>query len=736
MRKRAVFLVEVFLLLTFSALAQVQFSEVMYDFPGTDTKHEWVELYNSGPENVNLSRWNLREGNTNHALSLISGSLILGRGEYALIADDAPTFLSDYPDFSSSLYDSVFTSGLSNYGEELSLLNSSGKCIDNLTYDVSLGAAGNGATICSFNGTWTECLATPGAENKINLTIPQNNTNSTNNDSVNYPNLILTPYLNGVLYTSSSYDDLFKISINNKDNCSSKDTIVIEYNISGRDFFRTSNFTKEVGCSSYASTGEFAPTLAGEYLLCGKVTLSSVSETNFSDNQVCFTIQVKDTAQISCDVNLNINLGENLIYQQGQSLSYSFSVNNDSFPFSIEYWIEDLFGGMVKSKYSTTSLSQKTWKADISEEDRVLYLKAKLTPSCNDTNQSDNLAQKMFIVANKGNAGIVNSTNQTNDTSSISDGSTIRINQITPTSPEWGEMLKVGLDIYRGNTAKYVVYVRVEKNGKTVSEETKVNLNSKHTSYGLSLPVQLDSLCDEDSSTVVLVVEGLDQSAENSFIIEGNNCEEVDEEQSSSDDEVSSSSSATSSFEDYEEDVSYELVDLPISVYSGESLNFRVKIKGDEWDHFFQTYGYMYRGSRCYSCLNETIEREEGLQEFLLGYEEERLLLFSLPLDPNLDPGEYNLKVKFHKDGQITPYQLQNKVIVEGTSSSSEGSAQPLVTQGEKELELIPVAAKRTILNQSYFLVYESSSEKAKKVVPYLLAVVFGLIALVLIKKR
>ena len=43
-------------LMPHSAYASVIISEIMYDPQGTDTDHEWVELYNSGSDAVEITK--------------------------------------------------------------------------------------------------------------------------------------------------------------------------------------------------------------------------------------------------------------------------------------------------------------------------------------------------------------------------------------------------------------------------------------------------------------------------------------------------------------------------------------------------------------------------------------------------------------------------------------------------------------------------------------------------------
>jgi hypothetical protein len=139
--------------------AQVVFTEVMYDVPGTDTGREWVEVQNNGTDSVDLSTYKLFEANTNHRIEA-QGSASLPAGSYAIIADDSSKFKIDYPSYSGLLFSSSFS--LSNTGEPLSLKTADGTVADSVSYDVSIGAAGNGKTLQKQNTSWIEGDATPG----------------------------------------------------------------------------------------------------------------------------------------------------------------------------------------------------------------------------------------------------------------------------------------------------------------------------------------------------------------------------------------------------------------------------------------------------------------------------------------------------------------------------------------------------------------------------------------------
>lgn len=338
--------------------------------------------------------------------------------------------------------------------------------------------------------------------------------------------LTLAPYLDDEIFTGTSYTHLFKITIKNK-NCSVQDLVTVEYNITGTSFFKLENFNKKVGCSSYAETGEFTPISAGDYLLCGRIINSSIPPENYSSQLTCKNFNVIETANLSCNYSLSIKAEETLIYQQGQSIEFTPTLNQEDFPFTIDYWIEDLFGNLAKPKVTTANTNQKSWKTNIEETDKVLLIKAKVYPKCQDTNLSDNSAEKMFIVANKDfhqDSGNSEAKDSASSKSSETDSS-IKIIKITPDDPTFGELVKAELEIYKGDTGKYSLSAWAESGGKEISEKTKVNLKDKYQTYKITLPIQLDPNCDlkikEGKATIQ--VEGLDESAKETISLNGIN---------------------------------------------------------------------------------------------------------------------------------------------------------------------------------------------------------------------
>ena len=524
----------IFLLIILPSLysADLIFTEIMYDPSNSDTGYEWLEIFNDADSSFNLSKIKFREGNTNHGLILIQGSPLLLPYSYAIITDDSSNFLSVQNTFNATVFDTSFTSGLSNSGEELTLIYTNNTNITTIFYNTSLGANGNNQTLCLLNNSWQSCYSTPGKINKIFTTPPpQNNSDITNitNTTSNNINIKIIPYPYSSIFINQNYDHFFKLIIENKDNCSLDDTIQVNYNITAypNNLIKISSFAKTLGCSSYSSTGEFTPPQAENYTICAKIINSSITQDNLEDNSLCYNFSVIDNSLSPCDLSLAMNTDENIIYQQEQSIKFQPELNNDSFPFIIEYWIEDLFGNILKNKLNTTNTNKKSWKTDIEEQDRVLFIKSNLYSQCNDTNISNNYAEKMFIVTNNLIKTTDNSYTSSNlpepSSSSQENQSSLKINKISPVKPSYGKLIKVYATIYKGSTSKYSLSAWAEQDSHKISEATSFHLNTKYQEYELTIPLQIKPNCDEshDNGAAEIILDGLGQKIEYSFNIEG-----------------------------------------------------------------------------------------------------------------------------------------------------------------------------------------------------------------------
>lgn len=130
------------------ASAQVKISEIMYDPEGSDTKREWIEIFNTGTENIDLGTYFFFENNVHHKLTAQSSSILVP-GAYAIIVDSIPEVLADFSGYSGLIFDSAFS--LNNTGETISLANPQKVIINSATYDSNMGANNTGQSL-QING--------------------------------------------------------------------------------------------------------------------------------------------------------------------------------------------------------------------------------------------------------------------------------------------------------------------------------------------------------------------------------------------------------------------------------------------------------------------------------------------------------------------------------------------------------------------------------------------------------
>lgn len=618
--------------------AAIIINEVMYDPSGTDTGHEWIEIYNNGNA-VNLTNWKFYEANVNHGLTLINGSWILT--DYAVIADDATLFFSDYPNFNGTLFDSTFS--LSNSGEAIALKDSGSNVIDQVNYSTAVGGGGNGKSIGIFNNAWNETIPTPGKINNVSIAA-----------STTGQDLSLEVYLDNILTIYAYYDKLFKI-VNVRPEYGRVYNITVNYTISlNTTLIKQSSFTKsEVNQYTTTDTGDFTPAIAGNYTVCGIIIRSTANDTNSQNDAACKEVKVIDTSSEPCNVSINLS-AQKLFYQNAETVLYDIKLNNESFSYLIEYWIEDLFGGIVKDRYNSSNTNQRSWTPHIEEPDKVVLIKARIAfLACNDSNKTDNFAEAMVVI--NGTKGDMN--NGPNSSISIDTIYTGTDNEV-----QFGDIVRARLKIYKGDSTKKQIKLYAEDgSGNDASRvQSTFNLENQFTYYDLTVPVQLVANCDLKlpDGPYNLVAEGLDLIEKKSFRISGTISSVCEPEGIGSASDGSKLSYAKSS---------YTMIGVPDKAVPGEEFGLKVRIfNHDDKPHDFETWGYVYRGPKSYSGEYESNKESETVGE---GSYKDVLLRFTV--DEGTEPGAYKLKVKIRKDSQKTTTDLTDSLnIVRGIAKS------------------------------------------------------------------
>lgn len=643
------------LLLIVKLVFSVRINEVMYNPSGSDSDHEWIEIYNNGSD-IDIRGWKFFENNQNHGLTLKQGNWTIKNNSYAIIAEDWDTFLLDYPNFNVTLFDSSFDLKNSE-GEFIAIKNGTTYFISNLTYNISIGANGDGNSLQLVNETWYALTPTPGTENIFIFNETQENgTNITGKD------LEITVNLNGVLDLFVEYNSLFKIT--NKDHESGITdyiNVTVFYNISKKTLIKE-DFFNIIDLNSYktSQTGNIIFNETGNYTICGQII--NTTETNYNKNNdfVCKNVLIIDTRKILCNVSISIST-DNLIYNNSESIKFYNLLNNESFLYKIEYWIEDLFNNLVKNKINTSNTNQKSWTPNIDESVQVFLIKNRIVELyCNDTYLDDNSAEKLIIVKGEKKKE-----------------SNISIDKIylgSDNKAKFGESIRIRVNIYKGEETKNNVKLWFEDAGNKISKTTSTNLYTEFTNYDMTLAVQLDPNCNErkPNGMYKLYVSGFDLNDSRDVLIEGvksSNCEKI---------RVSSSGSGGSKAK-----VSvplYEIINIPDEVNVNQEFSSKIKINNDDSTiHSYKIWSYVYRGSKSYSG-----EREANLKKLTIPAKSSVTIKLKNKVS---EGGDFKFKIKIRKDSQKTTKDITRDIKVN-----------PLIN--ENGLDILKLIEERIDINQ------------------------------------
>ena len=110
----------------------VVINEINYNsYNGFDTE-DWIEIYNSGEMNIDISGWMLKDDDNTHSY-IFPEETILNTNEFLIISNDINAFYEHYP--SEIPVIGPFDFGLSGGGDEVRIFDSNNSLIDSVHYD-------------------------------------------------------------------------------------------------------------------------------------------------------------------------------------------------------------------------------------------------------------------------------------------------------------------------------------------------------------------------------------------------------------------------------------------------------------------------------------------------------------------------------------------------------------------------------------------------------------------------
>lgn len=334
--------------------------------------------------------------------------------------------------------------------------------------------------------------------------------------------LHITASENFTLFESNSY----KVIVRNNETADEQINITLLRTISSNQtiiYQKSGNYSLK---KSVTKTYQWTPQVSGNYTICANITSSTINDMHPYNDAECRNVRVINTSvdengtdvneserltNFTCDLEVRVS-ARKFFFDSKEGLGIKVAVEDINHSgiehsFSLAYWIEDLFGNVVKARYEknyTINLSEtRTYNphAPMITDSEAYVIKAEITdPRCNDTSMENNYNETMILV--KGIAG-----------EEADDESRIEITKVNPDKTTFGDIIDVSIDAYRGDTLKYSLGVWVERmdDGFDVSEKSTVHLKNKNTEYSLKIPVVIKSNCNEKYKTgkYELIAEGL-----------------------------------------------------------------------------------------------------------------------------------------------------------------------------------------------------------------------------------
>lgn len=377
----------IIILILFSQTAySMQMTEILFNPEGTDTGREWIEVTLDESEGcLNLTEFRLFEGNTNHNIYSMDEEIFCS---HAIICNDLDKFLQEYPYMNLTqeerqmivVYKSSFS--LSNSGEELALKKGS-EILEYLNYSTLLEyiTVEEGYSLELMDDTWRRSASLGGSPVERSIVEADISVNMSINTSIN--NTI-----------DSTSNITINVTINNT---------VIDNTSDSSDDYTINTSDSDTGNPSYNETQQQDDGDDGqqneENQTYQNHTTDTYTEENMEENgnftgcYVSLDIRLKNDSLTMPYINLN---GAQIKFYNKLEFKDNISTKN----YSIEYWIEDITGNMLKSRMITNNQDEKSFTPNIDETDRIIFIKGVIKDiACNITKGAD---EQAVLVQNRG----------------------------------------------------------------------------------------------------------------------------------------------------------------------------------------------------------------------------------------------------------------------------------------------------------------------------------------------
>lgn len=674
--KKSIFLFFLFLPIVFS----LEITEIMYSpLDG----NEWIEMLTDNK--INFSDVLLKDNYyTDEIICCEFNSAcnyIVPENTYFLIFDQ-DTSIRNLTEYYFCVDDNSIGNGLGNSQDSISILRNNQKiAIKNYT-----GSVAKGNTLALINNSWYETTPTPGKKNCLS--------NEAKEEKI--PEIEISAQVSEPVFIGIE-QKLFKIRNKDYPEFSLEINLSFYLNIS-LDNEVIHEETKELSFKSYSTNTKYEFEKLGNYVVCGKIMNSNIEEHKTQNNSVCYTVYVIDSSNTPCNVSLFLET-EKQIYEEDEKIKFDNVLSDESYPFVIEYWIEDLFGNIVKSKVLTENTNLKSYTPKLNSDDKAFLIKSRLfLVLCNNSN--NNTYSEKLVVA-KGTFEKEESGQKKTD---------IEIVKIYSTNNfvYFGDVVKTRIKVIKGDTSKTAVKAYVEDN-KKISEITSFNLYGKNQEYELVIPVKIKNNKEGKYSEgkYNFIVEGLGKSDKKTINVKNKklNTEEI----------VLA-----------EKTKEYDLIYYPENISLNNSCLSLLKISNkDDAPHNYSVWSYFYSGHVPYSG-----EREKNKIIVNLVPLQEKIFPLQNKLIKETDK-ELKLKLKIQREDRNVPYEITKKINLVQEKKQTLNEFDVKKSMFNQGLEVQNYKKNTSITSN---VIYESSTTKLKNYSKYFLVFVI-LLGLFLLRK-
>lgn len=414
-----------------------------------------------------------------------------------------------------------------------------------------------------------------------------------------------------------------------------------------------------------------------------------------------------------CDYAVNFILQKTLF---DNSSDFTFKIRASKISgtttnFTMRAKIEDLNGKFIRdyAPFTNESITTKMTSSELTpnlDEGKSYILDSNITTECNDSDIESNFDTQIITIKGK----------PLDEKSSISIENVLDLGN--DNEAKFGQIIRVRLDAYKGNTNKESIAVWIEdNNGNRVSKQSRTGLETKYTNYSLTIPVQIDPNCDEkfDNDDYIIKSEGLDSKDEEEIRI-GDLTDSICDVKI-----VESKKSAAKG-------LGFELQDFNEVIDASKKFSTKIVLDNNNDDMIgIKLWSYVYRGSKSYSG-----ERDDNMKEFTLDANSLQVVELSNIVE-NIEPGNYKFKVVLNKDNQKTNNEITKDVVVKDNLNIEDNSG---ILEGMEANINGGTKGKITGNAVNSGFVYESTAEKAKNLIPVFIIFLSVMVNIVLIWRR